>query len=720
MAFFQSKNLWVEHLDDDVAGLVLDTQGSKTNLLTPTVVDEIGEALERVATDGRFAVLVMRSAKAASFCNGIDLQWLAGHVSADELVTLALLGQKLCELLAELPIPSVAVIGGACLGPGLQLALACDYRVVVKRPATVLGFNEVELGLIPCWGGTQRLPRLVGLQNSLKLLATARRVRPSEALALGLADALSTEEDATPPDFLAAPAKRDWTQFPRRTWRQRFVESLALGRRLILRGARRVLSERLPDDMPAPWEALDALRIATESRDLTPGLDFERAAVARLAAHPAFHNLLHLRLERDCRRAQAPKPESVRYVRSIGVVGATPAGIALVEQALLRGCQVVLHDIDKTALGYASLALHRTLLQDEVKHGNLSAPAALKCLSAFRGTASWEHFDELDLVLDTVEDGRRRERIQHLDGIATPATILASTGAADTATSLRQGLQHPRRVAVLYFAGPPGHETLAELAHADDAAEPMLKRLEEWVAAQGKFCVRVADRPGLLTMRVWLPAFNEAALLLREGMRLERVDEAMDRFGMAVGPLELMDRLGLDAVLRLAAQLQPILADRITLEVGFTEMVRQQMLGARAGAGFYRYAGRQRRPNPRAIALWTSDPGDAWLARASLSRADQLGLAQLRMTSLMVIEAYHCLCEHIVPDAATLDFALTTAGWAPHRGGPWTFACQLGADAFIARLQELACDFGSRFSPPAGLRDALREQPPTEPAIPAT
>jgi 3-hydroxyacyl-CoA dehydrogenase/enoyl-CoA hydratase/3-hydroxybutyryl-CoA epimerase len=408
-------------------------------------------------------------------------------------------------------------------------------------------------------------------------------------------------------------------------------------------------------------------------------------------------------LERDRRRAQAPVPESLRYVRSIGVVGATPAGIAIVQQALVRGCQVVLHDADKTALGYASLELHQAILQDEVKRRALSAQTALKCLSGFRGTATWEHFDDLDIVLDTLEDGQRRERFQELDAVTTGATILVSTGAADTATVLRQAMRHPRRVAVLHFAGPAGHESLAELAHADDAAEPMLNRLSEWVAAQGKFCVRVADCPGLLTMRVWMPAFNEAALLLREGMRLERIDEAMDRFGTAVGPLELMDRLGLAAVFRLVAQLQPVFAGRIALEDGFGEMVRQKMLGARAGAGFYRYAGKQRRPNPRAIALWTRNPGDAWLARASLSRADQLALAQKRMTSLMVIEAYHCLCAKIVPDAETLD----TAGWAPHRGGPWTYARQLGADVFVERLNELARDFGSRFTPPAGLHESL-------------
>jgi 3-hydroxyacyl-CoA dehydrogenase/enoyl-CoA hydratase/3-hydroxybutyryl-CoA epimerase len=686
---------------------VLDVAGHRANVLTPAILDEINEALDAIAGNDRFSLLVLRSAKAASFCHGLDSAWLAAHASPEELAGLAHHGQQLCDKLARLPIPSVAVIGGACLGPGLQLTLACDYRVLVQRPATVLGFSEIEMGLIPFWGATQRLPRLIGLENSVKLLASARRLRPTEALAVGLADALSAETDAAPPEFLAEPAKRDWSHFTRRSWRQRLFESNSLGRRLIFRGAGRVLRERLPDDMPAPWEAMEALRLATNNIDWAPGLEYERLATARLAGHPAFHNLLHLRMERERHRARAPKPESVRYLRSIGVVGATAAGLAFVQQALLRGCQVVLHDADKTALGYASLELHQAIFQEEVKRGTVSAAAALKCLGGFRGTAEWERFDELDLVLDTLEDGRRAERFRHLDEIVTPATILASTSAADTATQLQQGLRHPRRVAVIHCAGSPGQEALAELAQADATAEPVLQRLEEWATAQGKLCIGVADRPGLLVMRVWMPALNEAALLLHEGMRPERIDEAMTRFGTAMGPLEWMDRLGIDTVIRLVEQLQPILAGRLTLESGFAEMVRQQMLGARAGAGFYRHAGRQRRANPSAIALWIAGPGEAWVTRAALSRADQLDLAQRRMTSLMVIEAHHCLCERIVADASTLDFALATAGWAPHRGGPLTFARQLGADAFVERLETLTRDFGSRFTPPPGLREAI-------------
>ncbi len=701
MVFFQGKHLWVNRLADDVAALVLDTDDSKTNRLTPPVLEELAAALDRVAGERRFRLLVLRSGKAASFSTGIDLHWLAGHASAADLEALARQGQALCDRIAGLPIPTAALIAGPCLGAGLELALACDYRAVVPRPGTVLGLTQIDLGLIPCWGGTQRLPRLVGLENSIKLLTSARRLLPVEALAIGLADAVAADGDDAPPGFLADPVKRDWTRRPRRTWRQRWLEAFALGRRFIFRGARHILSERLPQDMPAPAEAVAALRIAVAHADLAPGLDYEREAVARLADAPAFHNLLRLALERGRRRARPSRPDTARHVRAIGVVGATPVGMALVRQAARRGGMVVVHDEDRMALGYAFFELHHGL-QEEVRRGLLPAASAAQALAAVRGTAEWQHFDELDLVLDTIEDGRRPERMRHLDRITTPATVLASTGATDTAARLRDGLRHPRRVAVLHFAGPPAEAALVEVARPEDAAEPVQQRLEDWSAALGKFSVTVADRPGLLVDRVWLPAMNEAALLLREGMPPRRIDDAMVRFGAAHGPLELMDHLGLDAVARLVEALRPTFAGRLTPEVGFAEMARQGMLGMRSGAGFYRYAGRRRRVNARAVALWMAGPEETWLRRAALSHTDQMDLAQRRLTSLMVLEAFHCLREGVVADADTLDFALAIAGWAPHRGGPVSYARQLGADVLRPRLEELAREYGARFAAPAG------------------
>ena len=311
MAFFQSESLWVNQLGDEVAALVLDVPARKVNLLSAQVLDELHEALERIAAAGQFRALVLRSGKQDHFCAGADLQRFADQPSVTQLTPLAERGQQVFAKLAALPIPSVAVIAGACLGGGLELALACDYRVVVDKPSTQLGLPEVELGLIPAWGGTQRLPRLVGLERALQMIVGVRRLGARDAQAWGLADEIIQGADADLSEFLATVHKRPLTGPPRRSWRQRLFESNRLGRWLLFRGARRLFERRIPDDMPAPWEALEAVRIGAR-RGFEAGLAYEREAVGRLVDTPACRNLIHLFFARE----QARRPSENKRERN--------------------------------------------------------------------------------------------------------------------------------------------------------------------------------------------------------------------------------------------------------------------------------------------------------------------------------------------------------------------------------------------------------------------
>ncbi len=245
MAFFQAKTLWVNQLADGVAALVLDRPRQRVNTIDAQVLEDLEAALAHIA-DGRFELLIVRSAKPVSFCHGLDLELLGSLHTSEEFVALAQRGQALCERLAKLPLPSVAVIAGNCRGAGLELALACDYRVVVDRPAVSLGLSPLDLGLPPAWGGSQRLARLIGLEHSLQLILGRWHLSPREALVWGLADDLAADADGEPPAFLAEPHKRNWSRFERRSWRQHLLEGTGLGRRLLLRGARRVLRDRVP------------------------------------------------------------------------------------------------------------------------------------------------------------------------------------------------------------------------------------------------------------------------------------------------------------------------------------------------------------------------------------------------------------------------------------------------------------------------------------------
>ncbi len=258
MAYFQTENLWINRHPDGVAELTLDVPGGKVNTLTPSVLADLDRALTRVADDPDFRFLVIRTGKTASFFAGPPPHVLAG-MTPDDFGLLSAQGQDLCNKLANLRLPSLAVISGGCLGGGLDLALACDYRLALNKRTTIFGFPDLELGLIPMWGGTRRLVNLVGLERGLQMLLGSRRLLPPAAKTWGLVDEVTDE--ASPPlaDFLSRPKRGPRLGLPLRTWRQKITESTGWGRRLLLRGAERLLRRRLPDDMPAPWLALETV-----------------------------------------------------------------------------------------------------------------------------------------------------------------------------------------------------------------------------------------------------------------------------------------------------------------------------------------------------------------------------------------------------------------------------------------------------------------------------
>ena len=292
------------------------------------------------------------------------------------------------------------MIEGPCLGGGLELALACDYRILIDRPRTQLGLPEVELGLLPAWGGTQRLPRVVGLERGLQMILSGRRLKATEALQWGLADALVDQADQEPPSILQNPVKRPLHKLPLRTWRQWLVESTTLGRGLLFRGANRVLSQKVPDDMPAPWEAFQAIRTGMTA-GLDAGLAFESAAIGRLATSAASRNLIGLFLQHEEARKPrviSPEPE---VLRRIGIVGAGVMGVGIAELAILKGCEVVIREVNETALGLGMFRLI-SLMTKAVERGLLTPQEMQKRLANVHGTTAWKNFADLDLVVEAV------------------------------------------------------------------------------------------------------------------------------------------------------------------------------------------------------------------------------------------------------------------------------------------------------------------------------
>jgi 3-hydroxyacyl-CoA dehydrogenase/enoyl-CoA hydratase/3-hydroxybutyryl-CoA epimerase len=710
MPVFQSETVTVERDQDGTAMLRIDVPGRTVNVVTRQMLSDLSRALDFMAAE-KFPVMVIYSGKSTGFLAGADLKDFQEVRTSAAAEALSAEGQRLYARLAALPTPSIASISGACLGGGLELAMACDYRLVFDAPATQLGLPERDLGLLPAWGGTQRLPRIVGLERALSVILGGKRLKAQEALAWGLADAVGTSADDLKRRFAALKAramqegKQQPHKLPVRTWRQRFLEWNPFGRRMLFNAASRRLRARVPDDMPAPAEALEAVRVGVKTGG-EAGFTQERQAAGRLALTPACRNLIGVFFGNEkARKIPDRLSADDTRVQRVGVVGAGVMGAGIAQLALLKGCEVVVQEIDETALG-AGLVRIQELFQKAVQRKVLTEAEARNRLSQVRGSVTWKGFDSVDLVVEAaIEDlARKKDLFRALEAHCRPDTVLATNTSSLRVVDLQQGLSHPERVAGLHFFNPVHKMPLVEVVRAPQTADAALARAARWAVVLGKTPVLVRDAPGFVVNRILAPYLDEAVRLVAEGLGTAALDGVMRKFGMPVGPLELLDQIGLDVAAHVVASMTLVLAGRFPPNEGFARLRQSGWLGQKSGRGFYDHRDDRARPNPLAENLLRAGQTGTQLTGA-LSASARLAEARERMVLLMVNEAVLVLDEGLTEDAGTLDLAMVLGtGWAPHRGGPLHYADDRGVAEVVRALEGLAARHGPRFEPAAGLR----------------
>jgi 3-hydroxyacyl-CoA dehydrogenase/enoyl-CoA hydratase/3-hydroxybutyryl-CoA epimerase len=710
MSFFQAESLRVDQQPDGSAVLWLDVPERKVNVLNRRVFADLDTALTCVAAEPAITVLIIRSAKTSGFLAGADLHEFAQVQIPPEAAALAELGQTQFAKLSNLPVPVISVIHGPCLGGGLELALACDYRLVVDQPGTQLSVPELELGLLPAWGGTQRLPRIVGVERAMMMILLSRRLGPRDALRWGLADTVAPDDRHIAPHLeklverALAEGKRPRTRLPGLTWRQKLLESTGFGRRVLLKGMERLLRRRVPDDMPAPKEALEAVRVGL-SKGVEAGLAYEREAIGRLAMTPACRNLVNLFFQREQARKLPASWKEVPPIQRIGVVGAGAMGAGIAQLALIRGFEVVLQEVNEEALGTGLLRI-TALCEKAVQRGILTRDEMNRRLSTLKGGTTWQGFDSVDFVIEAaVEDlEAKRGLFRELDRRTRPTAVLATNTSSLSVAALHEGLSHPERVAGMHFFNPVHKLPLVEIARAPQTSEQTLAEIARLAVALGKTPVIVEDSPGFVVNRILMPYLNEAVLLVSEGLTIAQVDAVMTRFGMPMGPLELLDQVGLDVAAHVAVAMQPALGERFPPSPAFELMRQRNWLGQKNGLGFYRHRGRKRVNELAQNALQAAFPGDRGMS-ASLPHAVRLQQSRERMVLLMINEAARCLAERLTESASAIDLAMVLGtGWAPHRGGPLRYADNRGPGEVVHALVELSQRLGRRFEPSTELR----------------
>ncbi|HUP01840.1 MAG TPA: 3-hydroxyacyl-CoA dehydrogenase NAD-binding domain-containing protein [Gemmatimonadota bacterium] len=696
---------------EGLAHVVFDMPDRRVNLWSRAVLDELEQVLAELTGRGDLGAVVFRSGKDDSFVAGADLDMLAAIDSGIEATALARRGQAVFQRVADLSVPTVAAIHGACVGGGLEFALACSFRVASEDEVTRLGFPEVQLGILPAWGGTQRAPRIVGLKNALTLILTGKRISARAAERMGLVDrAVPRAQLTTVADEVARAAIRG-SELPGGPGggglAGLLLEKNPIGRRLVLSQARKRAREETGGHYPAPFAAIDAIEVGL-SQGMTQGLEAEAEAVGELAMTPAARNLIWLYRHGEAAR----RPLSVgtaRPIRRIAILGAGVMGGAIAEVAAYRGIDVRLKDTDveRVAGGLAHAA--RIARRAESK-GRLARREIRDLMHRISGTTKYTGFGTVDLVVEAVfEDPEvKRAVLAEAEKQVPEEAVLATNTSSLRVDDLARALSRPERFGGLHFFNPVEKMVLVEVVRGERTSADALATLHGAARALGKTPVVVGDGPGFWVNRLLMPYLNEAAHLYAEGVSIESLDATIEEFGLPMGPFALLDEIGLDVAARVGRVLSATYPERMRPHALLHRLETMGRLGRKSGRGFYRYKdGRRLEADPRLKdELGLPQPPGAEGNEAPVYEADALWA---RCLYPMVNEAARALADGIVASPADGDLALVLGiGWPPFRGGLLRWADEVGLPRIIDRLDEWTAAIDPRFEPSEALRERAR------------
>jgi 3-hydroxyacyl-CoA dehydrogenase/enoyl-CoA hydratase/3-hydroxybutyryl-CoA epimerase len=698
--------------DDHICILTFDRPDSGANIFDAATLKNLSEHIAFIENDASLKGVIITSAKKSIFIAGADLQTLLRQAATGEMRAFIAEGQRVFNRLAALKIPTVAAIHGACAGGGYEITLACDYRVASDDPATRIGLPETTLGLIPAWGGTTRLPRLIGAEAAAEVILKGKLYPAREALRLGLVD------EVAPPTYLLEVARR----------------KIREGKRELADGAPaspqrsldpQVLTSSAPGINPAPARAFDVIeRGLTSSIDESLALEVD--AIVDLGGTESTRNLIrNFFLAEKYRKGGSRAPDE--KVIHAAVIGAGVMGSGIAQWLSSRGVTVILRDVSVEQLERGLANIEKTY-GEAVKRGLMTDEKAKQGRARIVASANPGPMRDVQIVIEAASEKLEiKKQIFHdLAGKTGPGTILATNTSALPISELAASTETPGRVIGLHFFNPVSRMKLVEVVVGKQTAPETQERALVFARQVGKLPVVVRDSPGFLVNRVLFPYLLDAAELYQDGVAAQEIDEALVRWGMPMGPLRLIDEIGVDITVDIAETLERSFGERDRAPELLRKMQAAKMLGRKTGSGFYKYEGKQQTPND-ALKVWPSAGGHSERAEAERNtvekpRDESLMEAQRdpstpnaleedsadaardelanRLVFLMVNEAARCLEEKVVATPADADYGMILGtGFPPHRGGPLRFAEHYGLKKLVAEMDGLLSRAGKKFTP---------------------
>lgn len=655
--------------DDGIVVLTLDREGSSANALSREVLDELDTLVERLAIEAPRGV-VIHSAKPMGFAVGADIREFVEYAQTGAVLENIENGQRVFENLARLPCPTVAAIHGACMGGGTELALACRLRIAADDDATKIGLPEVMLGIHPGWGGSARLPRLIGAPDALPAMLTGKPFNARRAKAVGLVDRLAR------PDELLAEARELARRPVTRPFAQRakgWATNTLLARAVLAPMVRKQTAAKVrKEHYPAPFALIDTW--ARGGGSIQQRLRLEAKSVAKLATTPTARNLIRIFFLQE--RLKGLGGGVDHGISHVHVVGAGTMGGDIAAWSALKGFQVTLQDREARFVEPA-IARARSLFEKKLK-----APAKVEAaMGRLRADVEGRGVAEADLAIEAIFENPEAKHALYaaIEPQFQSDEILASNTSSIPLDELRQGLKAPQRFLGLHFFNPVAQMPLVEVVRHDALDPAIEKRALAFCKAIGKLPVPVKGTPGFLVNRILMPYLMEAMRLYNEGVPGPVLDREAKKFGMPMGPIELADTVGLDVCASVGRELAPFLG--LEVPQGLEEKLAANKRGKKDGEGLYVW--KDGKPDKPEV-----DPD--YVAPADI---------QDRMILPMVNEAIACLAENVVDDADLLDAGVIFGtGFAPFRGGPIQYVRSEGVAVVRERLARLEQAHGARFA----------------------
>eukprot|EP01027_Heterolobosea_sp_BB2_P012190 GEZU01017684.1.p1 GENE.GEZU01017684.1~~GEZU01017684.1.p1 ORF type:complete len:761 (-),score=255.57 GEZU01017684.1:173-2455(-) len=717
-----------------IAWVVMYREDKPLNVIDLAFIEDLNKIvteIERLISSKQVRVVVFYSQKKGNFVAGADIKGFYPVTDIKDATEVSRVGQRLMDKISNLKAPTLSAVNGAALGGGLELALACSYRVAAKSRGTQLGLPEVKLGVIPGAGGTVRLPKIIGLQQALQIILPGAAVNAEKAKRLGLVDKLIDSEDrfqdenrffhevrAYAGTLVDKPSKRTYT--PSKTTQDKILNETWIGKKIVGRMAYNNLNKTTKGKYPAPYKALESTITSTKT-NTTKALEFEANAFGQLLVSPEAKNLMSIFFLTTQAKQVGSKTNNapVIPVKKVGVIGAGVMGSGIAQIFGFRDFGVYMKDIKPEFVEKGMDTINK-LFMKLVQSNKMSKADAQKKLDRIKGGTDNAGFADCEVIVEAAVEQMplKKKILQECEQVMPENAIFATNTSSLSVTELATVSKRPQNVVGMHFFNPVHRMPLVEVIRGKHTSDMAVATIYNLALKLGKIPVIVNDGPGFLVNRVLGIYMCEAGRLLAEGGHILFIDKTITDFGMPMGPFRLIDTVGLDVAMHVGHNLAE-LGSRFSQPTSFGRMVSAGYLGQKSGKGFYAYKdGKSTGLEPSLEHLLSE------LRRNTSSYSQPASAADIvdRCILLMVNEAAYILEEGICESPEDVDLAMIMGtGFAPFRGGLLAYADSRGIKNIVDRLNQLTNQLGPRFKPANLLVEMARDNKrffPNRPQVP--